>query len=311
MVSKTFGGAVLGVDAVTITIETTVTSGTKYFVVGLPDNAVKESQHRIESALKQEGYFIPRQKVIINLAPADIRKEGAAFDLTMALGLLHSSNQLKSDFIDKYLIMGELGLDGQLRPIKGVLPIAIEARKKGFKGFVVPEVNANEAAIVNNLDIIAVRTLKDAIDFFSGENEIKPTECRTREIFEDSLADFQTDFSDVQGQENIKRAMEIAAAGGHNVIMVGPPGAGKTMLAKRLSSILPPLSLQEALETTKIHSVAGKMSDNRGLIATRPFRSPHHTISEEGVGMMGLINHKSHLDSFQYALVPQLYSLGV
>lgn len=280
MVSKTYGGAVLGVDAVTITIETTVTSGTKYFVVGLPDNAVKESQHRIESALKQEGYFIPRQKIIINLAPADIRKEGAAFDLTMALGLLNASDQLKTDLFDQYLIMGELGLDGELRPIKGVLPIAIEARRKGFKGFVVPLQNAKEASIVNNLDIIGVENLSDAIKFFSGEHIIQPTECNTREVFQYTQNDYSTDFSDVQGQENIKRAMEIAAAGGHNVIMVGPPGAGKTMLAKRLSSILPPLSLQEALETTKIHSVAGKLGSKEGLIATRPFRSPHHTISD-------------------------------
>ena len=280
MVSKTYGGAVLGVDAVTITIETTVTSGTKYFVVGLPDNAVKESQHRIESALKQEGYFIPRNKVIINLAPADIRKEGSAFDLTMALGLLQASGQLKSELLDKYIIMGELGLDGQLRPIKGILPIAIEARRNGFKGFVLPKENANEAAIVNNLDIIGVENLNEAIAFFSGEKDIAPLECKTREVFEYSANDYATDFSDVQGQENIKRAMEIAAAGGHNVIMIGPPGAGKTMLAKRLPSILPPLSLQEALETTKIHSVAGKVTSNSGLIATRPFRSPHHTISD-------------------------------
>ena len=232
MVSKTYGGAVLGVDAVTITIETTVTSGTKYFVVGLPDNAVKESQHRIESALKQEDYFVPRQKVIINLAPADIRKEGSAFDLTMAMGLLQASNQLKSDFLGEYMIMGELGLDGILRPIKGILPIAIEARRHGFKGFVLPKENANEASIVNNLDVIGVESLKEAIDFFAGDKKIEPAECRTREIFQDSLDDYATDFADVQGQENIKRAMEITAAGGHNVIMVGPQVRVKQCLQK-------------------------------------------------------------------------------
>ena len=280
MVTKTFGGAVQGVNAVTITVECTVTTGTNYFVVGLPDNAVKESQQRIESTLKHYKYTVPRQKVVINMAPADIRKEGSSYDLTMALGLLHTSGQIEAPDLNKYMIMGELGLDGELRPIKGVLPIAIQARKEGFKGFVLPKQNANEAAIVNNLEIIGVGNIQEAIDFFTGEKEITPTECRTREIFEDSLNDYATDFADVQGQENIKRAMEIAAAGGHNVIMIGPPGAGKTMLAKRLSSILPPLSLQEALETTKIHSVAGKMEANSSLVATRPFRSPHHTISD-------------------------------
>ena len=279
MLTKTFGSAVQGVNAYTITIEVVVGAGTNFFVVGLPDNAIKESQQRIEAALKFRGYRMPRTKVVVNMAPADIRKEGAAYDLPIALGILHASQQLMTERLSDYIIMGEMSLDGDLRPIKGVLPIAIQARKEGFKGIILPKENAEEAAIVNNLDVIAVGSMQEAIDFFEGRLEIKPTKVDTRELFQHSVNKYTADFADVQGQENIKRALEIAAAGGHNVIMIGPPGAGKTMLAKRLPSILPPLSMQEALETTKIHSVAGKLGGG-GLLSSRPFRAPHHTISD-------------------------------
>jgi magnesium chelatase family protein len=280
MLSKVFGAAVYGVDAHIITIEVNVIQGQHFFMVGLPDSAVKESQQRVESAMKYNGFQMPRQKVVVNLAPADIRKEGSAYDLSIALGVLTASGQIIAPDLDKYLIMGELSLDGVLRPIKGVLPIAIEARRRGFKGFILPQENANEAAIVNNLDVIGVDNLSQAIDFLEGRTVIVPLKKDTRDIFFSQVEEYEADFADVQGQENIKRSLEIAAAGGHNVIMIGPPGAGKTMLARRLPSILPPLTLQESLETTKIHSVAGKLGTNTSLIAHRPFRSPHHTISD-------------------------------
>ncbi len=280
MLAKTFGSAVYGVNAYTITIEVNVGQGTRFYMVGLPDSAVKESEQRVESALKYHDYRMPRQKVVVNLAPADIKKEGSAYDLPIALGILQASEQANFPDLEQYIIMGELALDGILRPIKGALPIAIEARKQGFKGFILPKENAVEAAIVDDLEIYGVETIKQAIAHLDGSDPLEKVAYDTRDHFFYDIDHFESDFADVQGQENIKRAMEIAAAGGHNVIMVGPPGAGKTMLAKRLSSILPPLSLHEALETTKIHSVAGKLGQNGKLIAQRPFRNPHHTISD-------------------------------
>lgn len=280
MVAKTYGSAVHGVDAKTITVEVDVIQGQKFFLTGLPDVAIKESQHRIESAMKSLHFYMPRNKVVVNLAPADLRKEGSAYDLPIALCILLASGQILTDQLEKYMIMGELALDGTLRPIKGVLPIALQARKEEFSGFVLPKANVREAAIVDGLNVIGVETLQEAIDFFEGKKSIEPLHIDTREVFQSKFNSYDTDFKDVQGQENIKRALEIAAAGGHNVIMIGPPGAGKTMLAKRLPSILPPLTLSEALETTKIHSVAGRIGADSTLLTTRPYRSPHHTISD-------------------------------
>ncbi len=279
MLVKVFGAAVQGIDATVVTIEVNSSRGCKFYLVGLPDSAVKESHERILSALQVNEYKFPTSQIVVNMAPADIRKEGSSYDLPLAIGILAASKSVSSEKLNRYMMIGELGLDGNLQSVKGALPIAIKAREQGFEGLILPTQNAMEAAVVNRLKVYGVHNIKEVIEFFNGSRELEPTTINTREEFYAQQTDFEFDFSEVKGQENVKRALEVAAAGGHNLIMIGPPGSGKSMMAKRLPSILPPLSLGESLETTKIHSVAGKLGKNTSLIAKRPFRSPHHTIS--------------------------------
>lgn len=285
MLVKSFAAALQGISATIVTIEVNCTKGIQFFLVGLADTAVRESHERIVSALQVSGYQFPRNRVIINMAPADIRKEGSAYDLPLAVGILAAAEQVDASRLGDYMLMGELSLDGSLQPIKGALPIAIKARAEGFKGFILPKQNAREAAVVDRLQVFGVENLREVIEFIDGKRTLEPTIVDTRKEFYDRQQSFDCDFADVRGQENVKRALEVAAAGGHNLIMVGSPGSGKSMLAKRLPSILPPFTLRESLETTKIHSVAGKITGNTSLMAQRPFRAPHHTISN--VAMVG------------------------
>ena len=285
MLVKSYAAAVQGISATVVTVEVNCSKGIQFFLVGLPDVAVRESHERIISALQVCGYKFPRNRIVINMAPADIRKEGSSYDLPLAIGILAAAEQIDSSNLSKFVLMGELSMDGSLQPIKGALPIAIKAREEGFKGFILPKQNACEAAVVNDLEVYGASNIKEVLEFMEGKPTLRPTVIDTRKEFYDRQQLFDCDFSDVRGQENVKRAMEVAAAGGHNLIMVGPPGSGKSMLAKRLPTVLPPFTLRESLETTKIHSVAGKIGGGASLMVQRPFRSPHHTISN--VAMVG------------------------
>ncbi len=279
MLVKTYGSAVFGIEATTITIEVNLGQGVNFFLVGLPDNAVRESQQRIKAAFKNNDLKFPGKEITVNMAPADIRKEGSTFDLPIAIGILASSDQVLASQLEDYILLGEMSLDGTLNPMKGILPVVLQAKKEGFKGVILPIANALEAAVVEGIDIYGMKNLGEVIQFFNGKHQFEPVKVDLEAAFKQKLNEFEVDFKDVKGQQNIKRAFEIAASGGHNVILIGPPGAGKSMLAKRLSTILPPMSLEESLETTKIHSVAGKINKEKGLVTQRPFRKPHHTIS--------------------------------
>ena len=279
MLVKAFGAAVHGIDAIEVTVEVSVENGVQFCIVGLPDAAVKESHQRVLSAIRQSAFALPRKAVVVNMAPADVKKEGAAYDLPIAIALLVGTEQVSTPELHRYMIMGELGLDGSLRPIRGALPMAIEARRRGYKGLIIPEDNATEAAVVNNLEVYGCRTLREVVDHLTGVQPLAPVEFDTRAEFARAQQLFDFDFSEVKGQEEVKRAFEVACAGGHNILLVGPPGSGKSMMSKRLPSIMPPLTLAEALETTKIHSVAGKLRRGSKLMTIRPFRAPHHTIS--------------------------------